>query len=140
MNKRCTESSCRKTFSTLDAGGRCPHCGKSYPQLYRSRKRGNPWNRYPPRMKLSVSAGKETVCLNIRLDEMLRLGLDGKKLQMIKLFRTQVMARGYCPGLMASKEFCESLMNRKAVRTAWRLTGGKWQGLERIEPAAAKQL
>ena len=33
MNKRCTNSSCRKTFSTLTYGGVCPFCGKVYPQL-----------------------------------------------------------------------------------------------------------
>ena len=33
MNKKCTNSSCRKTFSTLNFDGRCPYCGKRYPQL-----------------------------------------------------------------------------------------------------------
>ena len=33
MNKRCTNSSCRKTFSTLHSNGQCPFCGKKYPQL-----------------------------------------------------------------------------------------------------------
>ena len=33
MNKRCTNPSCRKTFSTLRFSGRCPHCGKEYPQM-----------------------------------------------------------------------------------------------------------
>ena len=39
MNKRCTDSSCRRTFSTLDFDGRCPYCGKAYPQLNRQRKK-----------------------------------------------------------------------------------------------------
>ena len=39
MNKRCTDSSCRRTFSTLDFDGRCPYCGKAYPQLVRQRKK-----------------------------------------------------------------------------------------------------
>ena len=30
MNKRCTDSSCRRTFSTLNADGKCPHCGKVF--------------------------------------------------------------------------------------------------------------
>ena len=33
MNKRCTNSSCRRTFSTLHLNGRYPYCGKMYPQL-----------------------------------------------------------------------------------------------------------
>ena len=33
MNKRCTNSSCRRTFSTLHFNGQCPFCGKEYPQL-----------------------------------------------------------------------------------------------------------
>ena len=129
MNKRCTESSCRKTFSTLDAGGRCPHCGKSYPQLHCSRKR----DAYP-RMKIYVKDRNKTVCLNIRLDEMLRFARSGVKIRMIKLFPQQVQARGYTPGLRASKEFCESLIDHKACRTVWRLTGEEWNGLKCIEP------
>ena len=33
MNKKCTNPSCRKTFSTLVTNRVCPHCGKKYPQL-----------------------------------------------------------------------------------------------------------
>ena len=33
MNKRCTNPSCRKTFSTLYFSGSCPHCQKEYPQI-----------------------------------------------------------------------------------------------------------
>ena len=39
MNKKCTNPACRKTFSTLDFSGSCPHCGKEYPQLVSGRKR-----------------------------------------------------------------------------------------------------
>ena len=38
MNKKCTNPSCRKTFSTLHFYGICPHCGKEYPQLISIRK------------------------------------------------------------------------------------------------------
>lgn len=38
MNKRCTNPSCRKNFSTLDFYGSCPYCGKEYPQLVPARK------------------------------------------------------------------------------------------------------
>ena len=44
MNKKCTAPSCRKTFSTLEFNGRCPHCGKAYPQLLSSRKQGRFWS------------------------------------------------------------------------------------------------
>ena len=42
MNKRCTNSSCRKIFSTLNFYGKCPHCGKAYPQLKGTRKQALP--------------------------------------------------------------------------------------------------
>ena len=43
MNKKCTNSSCRKTFSTLYFAGNCPYCGKKYPQLVSQAKPGNLW-------------------------------------------------------------------------------------------------
>jgi len=34
MNKKCTNSACRRTFSVgVQRGGKCPHCGKEYPRL-----------------------------------------------------------------------------------------------------------
>ena len=44
MNKKCTAPSCRKTFSILEFNGRCPHCGKAYPQFLSSRKQGLFWS------------------------------------------------------------------------------------------------
>ena len=33
MFKKCTNSACRRTFSTLHFAGACPFCGKKYPQI-----------------------------------------------------------------------------------------------------------
>ena len=44
MNKRCTNPSCRKTFSTLYFSGSCPHCGKPYPQISSSGKKSLYWS------------------------------------------------------------------------------------------------
>ncbi len=34
MRKRCTNSACRRSFSTADFGA-CPWCGKEYPRIQR---------------------------------------------------------------------------------------------------------
>lgn len=36
MKKRCTNSSCRKTFTVTESAA-CPHCGQVYPRLFTSR-------------------------------------------------------------------------------------------------------
>ena len=33
MRKRCTNSACRRSFSTLSFSGACPWCGKEYPRI-----------------------------------------------------------------------------------------------------------
>ena len=41
MNKRCTNPSCRRVFSTLYFTGCCPFCGKKYPQLVSNGDKGS---------------------------------------------------------------------------------------------------
>ena len=65
MNKRCTNSSCRRTFSTK-AHGACPYCGKEYRFGYMWRIEG--------RMR-DVSA-------------LFASELQGKKLMQIKVLRS----------------------------------------------------
>ena len=133
MNKRCTNSSCRRTFSTLNASGRCPHCGKLYPQLACGRKNND-------RIRLRVKSGNSCRCLNIKAGEMLRLGRGDKKVRMIKEFRSQVMTRGYHIGLKAARDYCVNLLEGKAVPAEWRLTGAEWNGLLCIEPVAMDEV
>ena len=33
MRKQCTNSACRRSFSTVGHGGKCPWCGKEYPRI-----------------------------------------------------------------------------------------------------------
>ena len=78
MNKRCTNSSCRKTFSTLIYGGKCPFCGKVYPQIRQGWKNG--------------------AAVDVELIDM-----GPKKIRVIKLVR-----EGTGLGLRETKELVES--------------------------------
>ena len=130
MNKQCTNSSCRRTFSTLNADGKCPHCGKSYPQLNSRRKHA-----FPGCIRLRIRTGKDYCYLNIRLDEALRLGQNGEKIKMIAAFRNQLKAQGYLADLKTAKDFCENLLDRKEVMTEWYLTGEEREGIKYIRLA-----
>lgn len=78
VNKRCTNSSCRKTFSTLIYGGKCPFCGKVYPQIRQGWKNG--------------------AAVDVELIDM-----GPKKIRVIKLVR-----EGTGLGLRETKELVES--------------------------------
>lgn len=92
MNKRCTNSSCRRTFSTLDFAGKCPFCGKVYPQLRRTRK-GN-------------TSGNCLVLAGMRIDftdAIIELPLDRYKVKFIKHMRDVLKERGYRLDLKSAK-------------------------------------
>lgn len=135
MNKRCTNSSCRKTFSTLSYGGQCPFCGKVYPQLTSSRKDGTlpPPVRQDPVSRLSAPmrfvirrAGhkrKDSFRLWLNLDDLRKAWQDGQKLAAIKAFRNMMFSHGFQPGLRDSKQFCEALGENSRPCAFWKLTG-----------------
>jgi len=92
MNKRCTNSSCRRTFSTLDFKGKCPFCGKEYPQLRRMRKRVKP----VPRLRLG------TLVIDFS-DAFIKLNPVENKVKAIKCVRDTLKQRGYYMPLKAAK-------------------------------------
>ena len=134
MNKRCTDSSCRRTFSTLNADGRCPHCGKFYPQLYCGRKGAFAGNRREIRLILREKDGKGCRNMNFRLDGVLNAGRRGGIILMVKAFRAQARNRGYAVGLRAAKDFCVSLTDGKEPMTDWYLAGPAGEGIRWIDP------
>ena len=123
MNKRCTNSSCRKTFSTLAYNGQCPYCGKKYPQLTTARKHGTPSCFY--------------VRLNIGKKERIRISLDpimaylsaGKRMDAVKAFRAEAIAQGYAPVFLDSIHFCNALTAGEKPCTSWGLTSDRKDGL-----------
>lgn len=127
MNKRCTNSSCRKTFSTLEFSGECPYCGKVYPQLIATRKHGTPGRNY-----IRINIGKD-LQFRISLVQVLALLAVGKKLDAIHNFIEEVRKNGYNPHVKDSKEFCEALMEGEKPCTTWLLTPSKRDGLPIIK-------
>ena len=127
MNKRCTNSSCRKTFSTLVFNGQCPYCGKKYPQLTTTRKRGTPgifciWLKIGKKARIQICLDQVKAYLSAR-----------KKLDAIKAFRAEAKAQGYVANLKDSKEFCEALMAGEKPCTDWCLASGHQDGLPIIK-------
>lgn len=132
MNKRCTNSSCRKTFSTLGFDGKCPHCGKRYPQLINTRKHGYPSYRY-----INICVKKKPQ-FRISLDQVLALLAAGRKFDGIKRFREEVRMKNFNPDLRSSKEFCEALMAGERPCAVWYLTSEKRDDLPIITAASRR--
>lgn len=127
MNKRCTNSACRKVFSTLNADSGCPFCGKSYPQLSCTRRNGA--------ITLTLLEGDAASRLRIDCAGIRALAGNDRKIQAIKTFRTLLIERGYLPGLKGSKDFVEAMMRREKPCRAWRVSGDARNDCKAIEPA-----
>ena len=110
MNKRCTNSSCRRTFSTLDFTGKCPFCGKVYPQLRRTRKG-------PLSKNFLVLAGMR---INFT-DAIIKFApLDENKVKLIKHMREVLRGRGYRLGLKSAKLVADYYIEHNAFpRWKW---------------------
>ncbi|MCR5336423.1 MAG: hypothetical protein K6E42_07725 [Synergistes sp.] len=122
MNKRCTNSSCRRTFSTLRYGGKCPFCGKLYPQIFSARKKpkGTGWL---DRSTWLYIKDRRTVSINIA--ESYRFLREGEKIKAIKALVYALRDRGYSPGLKNAKYFIDNVLAGRPVCRAWVLDGGK---------------
>lgn len=109
MNKRCTNSSCRKTFSTLINGGTCPFCGKVYPQLIRAgycRKA----------MKIWID-GKR---IRFSMDEVESHRMQGRRVKGILACKREFERLGYTVSLRAAMEFYDSLDSKQYLIDRWR--------------------
>ena len=137
MNKRCTNSSCRKTFSTLSTlstlgfDGRCPFCGKAYPQLAPSGEKG-------PQLRITVrrKAGGSGCWRSFRppLEEALALGRDGQNGKAAAALRKAFGREGFFIDAEESRRFITDLMENRPPCAAWRLTGEKAYGLKVLVP------
>ena len=142
MNKRCTDSSCRRTFSTLDFDGRCPYCGKAYPQLGRARHRmpKKAPSAAPKRKRiagLNVKTGRRVFRLRISLGEVLKYIDSGKTDKAAVAFRKAVGRRGFSVSPDAAGGFCRDIMEGKPLCTAWVPPDDKGRHRRRIMPAPA---
>ena len=109
MNKRCTNSSCRKNFSTLTYGCTCPFCGKIYPQLIKP-------ERSPHRVYMRID-GKWTV---FKLDEIERFYQEGRRLWGIKATKLEMERLGYFINVRHARALYESLFNNSPCINRWR--------------------
>ena len=144
MNKTCTNSSCRKTFSTLTYGGQCPFCGKLYPQLKSARKDDtpapdvffqNPSVAAAPVIRFVINRhGKK---LRVSLKDVLAFIKKGEFIKAIKAFRAELNRLGYTTGLKEAKFFCDALRENRKPCTVWR-TGIEWHGLREIVPVCGQ--
>ena len=138
MNKRCTEPSCRKTFSTLNYGGLCPFCGKTYPNLKNGRKKPVPektaFDRNGIALKIRSAKARHRTSVTVRIDEVMQFLSMGEKIKAIKTFRDEMMRFAYLPGLKSAKKFIDSVMAGSPI-VSWRLTGQVHNGSMEIEPA-----
>ncbi|MBR4204407.1 MAG: hypothetical protein IKQ92_02925 [Clostridia bacterium] len=119
MNKRCTNSYCRKTFSTLNFDGHCPWCGKAYPQLAPA-VNGTCRGAF---IKLQATNGKRPMPLWIDLTEVLDHIRADRRLYAAKALHTQFQVRGYRADLRSVLNFCRALQDGKQPCTVWHKTG-----------------
>ena len=139
MNKRCTNSSCRKTFSTLNYGGQCPFCGKVYPQLTCARK-GFVSSCFPAVFRLVVRTNHfKKAVLRLNLKNIITSIEKDSLIEGIKRFRSEMAGHGYRPGLKDSKVFCEALRDHKPPCSVWRLSDETRNDLPVIVPDAPKE-
>ncbi len=147
MNKRCTNSSCRKTFSTLNYGGQCPFCGKVYPQLESARKGDMTlFGQKSPFVRIMICQKDESrkgrisrISIDMSLKKVLYFCRKGVKIKAIKELLNEGRGHGYHVGLINAKVFVEAILSNRQPCTLWRLNGEEkaWNGkngLKVIEP------
>ena len=123
MNKRCTNSSCRKTFSTLTYGGTCPFCGKVYPQLVSAR-------RSVQKMNLWIDGNR----MKFRLDEVERYRLHGRYARGVISVKREFERQGYTVSLRAARDFYKSFDGKQYRMVEWRKFTDPETGDRKIEP------
>ena len=135
MNKRCTNSSCRKTFSTLNYGGQCPFCGKAYPQLESARKNGRDlFSQQPSLVRIMICQKDESrkgrVSIVMRLKNVLFFCRKGEKIRAIGALLDEGKSHGYLFSLKGARAFVEAILSNRQPCTLWRLKGEKrgWEG------------
>ena len=117
MNKRCTNSACRSTFSTLNFNGQCPFCGKAYPQLKSSRKQ-----ELSPRKPNSILIHRKNgyYRLKLNLDDVRKLVLQDRNIEGFKKLRELFQKTGYKPeyprDLLA---YVKEIKAQEEDKTAW---------------------
>lgn len=111
MNKKCTNSSCRRTFSTLNFSGFCPHCGKLYLQLLKPH----------PRI-LCLTDGSAGSRLNVFIGETCKLIRKGTRIQAVKSLRATLNSRGFCMSLRDSVNIVDAIKAHNAPRFICRIT------------------
>ena len=148
MNKTCTNSSCRKTFSTLTYGGQCPFCGKLYPQLKSARKDHTPapdvFSQNPsvaaaPVIRFVINRyGRKRSSLRVSLRDVQPFIKKGEWIKAIKAFRAELNRLGYIAGLKEAKFFCDAFRESRKPCIVWRLTGNERDGFREIAPVCDK--
>ncbi len=121
MNKRCTNPECRKVFSTLEYGGRCPHCGKVYPNLY-SRKEKNRDILYPVPVKLPGGNTVRVPGLFVpRVEEI----IGGERILVVikKTRRGEYKGIKYYTSLKEAKDFCVAIRDGRQPCMNWAWSG-----------------
>ena len=122
MNKRCTNSSCRRTFSTLRYGGKCPFCGKLYPQIFSARKEPEGTGRL---MKSTWLYIKDRPLVSINIAEAYRFLREDRKIVAIKALVGALRDHGYFSGLKNAKYFIDEVLAGHRVCRTWVLDGEK---------------
>lgn len=123
MNKHCTNSSCRKTFSTLVNGGICPFCGKVYPQLapmgYSCRK-----------MEIRIDEKR----ISFKMDEVEHYLRSRQLIKGVKSIMKEFERHGYTVSVRSAREFYASLENRQIRMNRWREVSDPKTGKREIVP------
>lgn len=123
MNKHCTNSACRKTFSTLTYGNVCPFCGKVYPQL--------------PEIKLSRQ--RMPMWINgtriiFRLDEIERFRQEGQRAKGIIATRKEMARHGYSLPLKTARDLFLNLDSKQYRVDIWKTKKDPMTGRKIIVP------
>ena len=135
MDKRCTNSSCRKTFSTLNYGGQCPFCGKIYPQLRSARKDGlpapviHPFQPAPEDdsilpiqiIRKGKSGRKNPFRLFVR--QVLGFQREGRMLKAAHALLVELSRAGYAVERKARRLLMQAIREDCRLLSTWRLTG-----------------
>ena len=123
MNKKCTNSSCRRTFSTLNFTGICPHCGKLYPQLV---KQQTPF--------LYLADSKSRSVKKISISEAYHCIRSGERFAAIKSIFMTVKEHGFFISLWDVKDFVDAIIAHKKPSRLWKITGEEKYGLKELTP------
>lgn len=122
MNKRCTNSACRSTFSTLNFDGKCPFCGKAYLQIKCGRKQKTTSRQKQKPNGILIFRKNGYYRLKLDLGEVRRLIMQDELIKSVRMLRDTLQKAGYrAESVRDLRDYVMAIKSREEGKAVWRL-------------------